>query len=165
MGKVLSVDIEKCSGCRACELACSMEHYGEYNPSKSMIRVSMFPEEAYAIPISCLQCEDALCERVCPTEAITTTIDAESGARIVKLSEDRCVGCKMCMLVCPFGNIFISDKGYAVKCDLCGGDPECVKVCSAGALRFEESEVTMMAKRKAVAEVVLATLVTKREEV
>ena len=164
MSKVLSVDIEKCTGCRSCELACSMKHYSEYNPCKSMVRAIIFPKEAYAVPVVCPQCEEAWCEKICPTGAIRTTTDAGSGAKIVELSREKCVGCKMCVLVCPFGNILLTDDGYAAKCDLCGGDPECVKVCAAGALGFEEPEAAMMSKRKALSELVLATLVIKKEE-
>ena len=55
----------------------------------------------------------------------------------------------MCMLACPFGNIhFDSTKLIIQKCDLCGGNPECVKVCIAGALQYEESEELFKSKRK-----------------
>lgn len=61
----------------------------------------------------------------------------------------------MCMLACPFGCIVVSDKGYAEKCDLCGGDPECVKFCASGAIRFAEAELGMIAKKKTLAEKLL----------
>jgi len=163
MGKVLNIDIGKCTGCRACELACSMKHYGEYNPSKSMIRVSIFVKEAYAVPLTCLQCKDAECKNVCPFDAITTIIDARSGARIVKIDEDECRGCKMCVKACPMGNILLTDEERVGKCDLCDGDPECVKFCLAGALKFEEPEIGMMNKRRALSEVILATYLSTKK--
>jgi carbon-monoxide dehydrogenase iron sulfur subunit len=62
------------------------------------------------------------------------------------------------MDACPYGCIVVSAKGYAEKCDLCGGDPECVKFCLTGALKFEEAGLGIMAKKKGVAERLLKSL-------
>jgi len=155
MGKVLSVNPLRCTGCRICELVCSMKHCGEYNPMKSRIRVYLFPKDACAVPLTCFQCEDAWCERICPTGAITTTED-KAGIKKVEIDKDRCTGCKMCLLACPFGNIGFSEAGYAVKCDLCDGDPECVKFCYSKALQFEEPEAERMYKGKTISEKILS---------
>jgi len=157
MGKMLVVDIEKCTGCHVCELVCSFKHHDEFNPTKSYIHVSVFLEQAIAIPVACYQCEEPWCGRICPAGAITTEKDAATGATLVTVSEEKCVGCKMCMLACPFGNIVVSDKGYAEKCDLCGGDPECVKFCLPGALKFVEAEPSVITRKKDVAERILAS--------
>ena len=71
MSKSLVVDLEKCTGCRTCEMACSFMHYGEYNPTKSAIQVSIFTENAFFVPVVCFQCKKPFCEEVCPTGALT----------------------------------------------------------------------------------------------
>jgi Fe-S-cluster-containing hydrogenase component 2 len=75
--------------------------------------------------------------RVCPVGAIQ--LDAATGA--YKVDNDRCFGCRMCSLVCPFAAIS-SDRqtGKAIKCDLCDGNPACEAVCAPGALRFDEQD-------------------------
>ena len=63
----------------------------------------------------------------CPVDAIS--VDAETGAKVV--SDAACVGCKVCTIACPFGTVnYNADTGKVIKCDLCGGDPVCVKACS-----------------------------------
>ena len=148
MDKVLVLDIAKCNGCRSCEIACATAKEGLASPALSRIRVIPFEDEDFYYPIVCQQCETPYCAFVCPTAALRR--NPETG--IVDWLEEKCVGCKMCMLACPYGCIVVSDKGYAEKCDLCGGDPECVKFCSKGTLRFVEPELGMMAKKKGVAE-------------
>ena len=151
MGKMLFVDIGKCVGCGVCELVCSWKHNDEFNSSKSRIHNTIFMEEATAISVVCYQCEDPFCGRICPAGAITVKKDESSGATLVTVSETKCVGCKMCMLACPYGCIVVSDRGCAEKCDLCGGDPECVKFCPTGAISFVEPELSMMAKKRDIA--------------
>jgi Fe-S-cluster-containing hydrogenase component 2 len=150
--KALNIKVENCTGCKMCELACSMKKTGEYNPSKSRIHVNIFFDKAYAVPIVCSQCDDAWCEKICPTGAITTVVDCDNGTKIVTVNEDKCVGCKMCIMACPFGNMSYSEEGYAVKCDLCGGEPECVNYCARGALHFIDINDGEDMKRKATAE-------------
>lgn len=76
------------------------------------------------------------------------SVDEDTGAVI--LDSDRCIGCKMCMVVCPFGApVFDLDKRIMIKCDLCGGDPECVKHCAYGALTWVTSSEANVAKRLA----------------
>ncbi|MBM4278461.1 MAG: 4Fe-4S dicluster domain-containing protein [Deltaproteobacteria bacterium] len=156
MMKGLSLDVEKCSGCRACELACSMKHTGEYNPLNSRIHISIFHEKAFAIPVVCFQCNEPWCEKICPSGAIKTKTDEVKGIKVVEIAEDKCVGCKMCMLACPFGNMRF-DGRHAVKCDLCEGDPECMRFCAKGALQFKEAEASVGRKWKSIAEKILAS--------
>jgi Fe-S-cluster-containing hydrogenase component 2 len=63
----------------------------------------------------------------------------------------------MCTLACPFGCIIVNDEGFAEKCDLCNGDPQCVKFCRAGALRFEDPQASLAFKKKRVAERLVAS--------
>jgi len=155
MGKMLIVDVNKCTGCGVCELMCSFKHNGDFNPLNARIHKNIFLYQEISIPVVCYQCEEPWCGKICPAGAIITEKDAKSGATLVTVSEEKCVGCKMCMLACPYGCIVVSDKGYAEKCDLCGGDPECVKFCPRGALKFEEPGEGVIAKKKGVAEKLL----------
>jgi Fe-S-cluster-containing hydrogenase component 2 len=65
------------------------------------------------------------------------------------------------MLACPFGMIFVdAEKGFAVKCDLCGGDPECVKYCIPEALRFEEPSDFIRSRAKRIFDLVEEEILT-----
>ena len=151
MTKTLTILPERCTACRACELACSVKHYGEFNPNRSRIKVTIFTEDAVYIPTACTQCEGAWCAKICPTNAILR--DDRYMAYFV--DDNRCVGCKMCVLACPFGAIeLFPDHGKAEKCDLClsiDGDPECVKFCTPGALLFTDADLSAKAKTVATA--------------
>ncbi len=142
--KVLSIDISKCTGCRACEYACSFKHTGAFNRWDSRISISQFLEDFVFIPTVCTQCEDAYCVNVCPTGALSKNY--ETG--VVEFDPNKCILCKQCTMACPWGSIKLNHMGREIiKCDLCGGDPECVKVCHAGALEFTEVEDMVMDKR------------------
>ena len=83
----------------------------------------------------CLQCDDAACQKVCPTEALHRNL--KIGA--IEVNTDKCVTCKMCTVVCPFGNIhFDPGNDEIVKCDVCEGDPACAKFCPTRALEWSE---------------------------
>jgi len=142
MGKVLIIDPAKCDGCRSCEAACSTTKEGESNPYKARIRVIRFPDDSFFYPIVCSQCDSPFCVSVCPTSA--TSKNPESG--VVEHDSEKCVGCKMCLLACPFGSIATIDA-LPAKCDLCEGDPACVKFCEPGALTFAEREEAITRER------------------
>ena len=146
--KVLTVNIERCVGCRLCELACSLKNTGEFNPSRARIQVIGF-DEVFVLPVMCFQCENPYCAEVCPTGAITR--DGATG--IVRIIREKCTGCKICTLACPFGNVvFSSAEKVAVKCELCDGDPECVKFCPTGALEFRMADTATIHKKIALSE-------------
>ena len=69
MAKTLVIHPERCMACLAFELACSMKHHGEFNPSRSRIQVNVFPEDALFIPTACTQYEQAWCAKIRPTNA------------------------------------------------------------------------------------------------
>jgi len=132
--KIITVSPERCTGCRMCELACSIKHTGEFNPSRSRICVTAY-DESYCIPMMCFQCEHPYCAEVCPAGAIIR--DEATG--MVKVIEEKCTGCKTCILACPYGNmIFSNEKKVVENCNFCGGEPECVGVCATRALEFKE---------------------------
>ena len=88
MHKSLLIDPQKCTSCLQCEMACSFEHEGAFNPAKSRIKIFEFEHGARAIPYTCTQCDEAWCMHACPVEAIT--VDAATGAKVVH--ESICVG-------------------------------------------------------------------------
>ena len=133
----LQIDPHKCTGCKQCELACSWVQTGTFQPSKSVIRVHIFDEQASFAPYACFQCEEAWCMHACPVNAID--LDPKTGSVVV--IDEVCVGCKLCVIACPFGTIFYDKENEtAAKCDLCAGDPACAHACPTGAIVFAEGD-------------------------
>lgn len=145
-GKVIVCRIDRCMGCKSCELACALEH-SEFkslqeavaSEAKPQRRVHVEPAGARALPVQCRHCEDAPCVAVCPTGAIHR---ADESSPVV-VDAEKCITCKLCTVVCPFGVIEVSRTGKAVvKCDLCrkrveaGKQPACVAACPTRALQF-----------------------------
>ena len=148
---------EKCTGCRICEMICSFTKAEAFSSYRSRVRILKIEEEGIDLPMMCLHCEDPICSDVCPVGAIWKE---ESG--LVKLDSSLCRGCHACMFVCPFGAISIDD-GYMVKCDLCGGDPQCVKWCPTEALEFRRPELARTSLMERKAECILRSLRGQRE--
>ena len=134
--KVLNVDIEKCVGCKTCEEVCSLKNTGRVQPSRSRIKVIKYEKRGEYhnyLPMLCQQCSTPLCMEACPTNAISRSED--TGAMVV--DERACVGCRVCNMACPIGGISIDPvSNVAFKCQLCDGDPECVKYCDAEAITY-----------------------------
>ncbi len=144
MAKVIWVSLDKCIGCRLCEMACSEHHFGEFSRILSGISIEKFDLTGRDVPVVCLQCEKAPCEEVCPVTAIQR--DSDTGDLFINY--DNCIGCKACVPVCPVGAMnFSSDRGIPVKCDGCLGDPECVKICPTNAIEYIEEEKLIQRKR------------------
>lgn len=143
--RIVAVDPDACVACRDCEYACAFEHSGDFDRGHSYIRVNFYPADRASIPLTCLHCEEPWCLEVCPAGAISR--DPVTGA--VAIDQSRCAGCKMCLLACPLGNIhFDAAAGVSGKCDLCGGDPACVRFCTSQALRFMEADDAAEARRE-----------------
>ncbi len=136
--KVLVSDPKKCTGCKLCELACSLRHEGECNPDLSRIRIIDWNNQGIYLPVSCQQCEDGSCMAVCPKDAIYRDDKLDR----VMVDYDRCISCKMCISACPFGAIrFDENRGKIIRCDLCDGDPQCVRFCDTKALAFVDTSL------------------------
>lgn len=120
---------DKCTGCNLCLLACSFNFTSEFNPRLALMRVERRRDGLLFQPVTCEQCENAFCLRVCPSKAV-------SREDILKIDANNCTGCGLCAEYCPW-KVIILREGTAYKCDLCQGQPECVKVCPAGALELE----------------------------
>jgi Fe-S-cluster-containing dehydrogenase component len=87
--------------------------------------------------------------KACPVEAFHR--DEKTGA--VLIDDDVCIGCRLCIDECPFGGISIDpDKERVIKCDLCGGDPQCVKYCPTSALQYVRADRMIALKKRKGAE-------------
>lgn len=143
--KVLFLEPEKCTGCRLCALACSLRHEGYLSLVHSRNEIISLPRKGIFVNITCRQCTNPPCEAVCPQRAISR--DPGTGAMVV--DADRCIGCQSCVIACPIGGVTKNmETGKIVKCNLCDGDPECVKQCAYGAIRYISLSEGMSQKRK-----------------
>jgi len=126
---------EQCTGCRSCEYACSMAHEGGLvRPSTSRIHIKKF-KSVLDIPMICWHCEDAPCVKACPTTP--QAIVKEKDTNVIRFIDDKtCLGakCNKCIEACPSGYLRRHpDTGWPIFCDMCGGDPQCVKACKSQA--------------------------------
>jgi Fe-S-cluster-containing hydrogenase component 2 len=136
-GNCINVVEERCSGCRICQLMCSMVHFGgNINPRLARIRVEIDrrPQEnessaSIDIPHVCKQCDPAPCAEVCTEGAFER--DDQRG--IWTIDPEQCTGCELCKDACPYDMILMQGE-IAMKCDLCGGEYMCVDFCPTGAL-------------------------------
>jgi carbon-monoxide dehydrogenase iron sulfur subunit len=119
---------EKCSGCRRCEIACSLYHEGKIWPEGSRVRVFMFVP-GVEIPHLCFQCSDYPCVEACPEEALS--VDDRIGAVIT--DQSKCTVCGTCINACPGRVPHLHPQGdHILICDLCGGTPKCTVACHEG---------------------------------
>lgn len=157
--KKIYCDIKKCLGCGSCEIACAVEHSKSKKLNKAIAETelpikrrkaqfvatgvprSKFPriteagnlERGVAISTGCYHCEDAPCVAACMSGAMYK--DKETGQ--TKHDKDKCVGCWMCIMSCPFGALTRQkEEKLVVKCDLCPDRDvlACVEACPTGAL-------------------------------
>jgi len=161
VAQVIVVDVSKCYACLACVVECAWRRAGagpNDPPTWEVLSQAVCDVEAVEgqpVPLVCNHCEDAPCLAVCPTGAI----HREDDSGPVLLDADRCIGCKACVMACPFGMARLRQDGRrAAKCDLCadrvasGLLPACVAACPTGALDLKElDEVTAEARRRAAA--------------
>ena len=130
--KEIQADIDKCTGCRACEMACSAFHakprYSSVNPARSRIRVIA----------------DELNDEYVPIRAGNFTRTECDGRHVYELNGKQYSECSFCRASCPSRDYFIEpDSGLPLKCDMCESvppleEPMCVAVCEPGCLTYVE---------------------------
>lgn len=126
----------QCVGCGQCQLICSLEKEGQFAPWLSRIKLYRNQNLVLTEPRTCQQCKDAPCAAACPIEGVFQ-LDRTTGVLFIK--KDECIGCQQCVEACPFDMIVFNEReSYAMKCDLCSGNPACVSACCAGVLKVEE---------------------------
>ena len=156
MASRVIIDYEKCVGCESCEQACSIKKAGLVNPTLSRIGIIRKQMGIVNIPIVCQQCEEsAPCMVVCPVKAISR--DGKLSRAIINY--DVCIGCRMCVAICPFGAMDFDEINRKVfKCDLCDGEPTCVKFCQHKAIQYLNAAEQSTMKQAALAEKVSAIM-------
>jgi len=133
----LDVNYQLCKGCRRCEIACSLKKTGMIHPALSRIKIYQFYPGPIDVPIVCRQCSTRPCMTACPPRVQAILVDEKTGA--TKVDSSKCLGikCSQCAKTCTHGAIIFHPKvKEAIVCDLCDGDPECVKACPTGVLSF-----------------------------
>lgn len=142
-----------CIDCRRCEVACKTFHSKSKVTVKALTiempvpqnRVRVEGGKQLSVAVNCRHCADPKCVEGCISGAMTK--NPVTG--VVSSDPEKCVGCRTCVSMCPFGCVRIEDaevKAVAYKCDLCGdepgqpGEPSCVKACPNKALIYVESE-------------------------
>lgn len=157
---------EKCLTCHQCEIACAIQHSQSGNiysairepiTPQSRIFIESDPSGSVSIPNKCRHCNPAPCISSCPSGALRRAEDTE----IVLSDENKCIGCRNCLVNCPFGVIIFrkSNKSkfsryVSIKCDECKDRipepsvPACVEACKTGALQYGEIDNQVKDRRK-----------------
>ena len=131
MSEKLVVQPQNCTGCKSCMLICSFAHTDAFSYEDARVRVEKNESRGVSSTLVCLNCEEAPCIEACPVGAIERQPDTQ---RVI-LTEAECTGCGDCVDACPYQAICLHrSSGIAIKCDFCGGDPQCINVC-----RFPEA--------------------------
>jgi len=126
------VDVDRCHGCLACMVTCSLVKEGQVIPSLARVQVALDVFSAHQVIRYCHQCKRAPCAQACPRDVIRA--NTEQG--YWEIDEALCDGCGACIDACPFEAILLHPAGYAIKCDTCAGNPQCVASCPSGALSW-----------------------------
>ena len=145
MRRAFIFDANRCTGCSACELACSIEN--RLGTERSWRGVLTFNDRGlpgaplFHLSLACNHCETAACMASCP--ALAYERDAVTGAVLIR--QELCIGCGYCSWVCPYGAPqFEPENGVMGKCTFCshrlarGQKPACADLCPTGALDFAE---------------------------
>lgn len=135
------IDRERCMNCRACEVACKLEHNLPAGPRYTMVveieTTKDGRDKCEFLPVPCMHCGEPSCEKACPTGAINKR--REDG--IVVIDQSKCIGCRECLWACPFGVPQFGDNGKMQKCNMClhlleeGELPACAQACCGEAIK------------------------------
>ncbi|NHJ13804.1 MAG: 4Fe-4S dicluster domain-containing protein [Candidatus Thorarchaeota archaeon] len=145
MAKLLLVDMDKCTGCKQCSLACSLTKEDLFDPNRGRIKIFKKEDVALGIQFLCEQCDAHPCIDSCPEGALSR--DENTG--IITVDDAKCVGHGKCVEACPYHGIKLHPETQkALICDLCGGDPYCVHHCVPNALQWIDSTEDMIKQKK-----------------
>ena len=167
--KVIAVHLDRCTGCKTCELYCATERGSNAKTLLQAVQETPLPqarvrvEGSNEVPVAlqCRQCLQAPCLDSCLTGALGR--DADSG--IVVIQESSCIGCWTCTLFCPYGVIYPwPERKIALKCDRClyMESPVCVDVCPTQALELVDVDQYEELLRKKRAETAADLQITNR---
>ncbi len=152
--KEILIQLEHCVACKSCVLACAVEHSESkelfsaiFETPPPVARIFVEAGEEFNFPLQCRHCEEAKCVKACISGALWQ--DKESG--LVHHEKDKCIGCLMCVMLCPFGVLTQArEEKVVLKCDRCPDldIPACVASCPTKAMSLEEVPVHAREKRK-----------------
>ena len=161
MSQALLYDATLCIGCKACEEACATENGLPYDPAVAKLEQTSSTKYTAVLTHSdtfmrklCMNCEDPTCASVCPVGALEKTALGP-----VTYDADKCMGCRYCMVACPFGvpkyewNKLLP---RVRKCDMCskraaaGRPTACAEICSTGATKFGERDALIREARQRI---------------
>ena len=167
--KEFFIDLDECTGCNLCMIACKDEHVGNSHMPytkeqpdtghfwmnvKGMERGQVPKVRVTYLPLLCQHCDNAPCMKACPENAI---IKGEKG--LVIIDQEKCTGCGLCQEACPYDVIYMNeDLNVAQKCTGCahlvekGETPRCADICPRDAIYFGEEDDPKMIRLKAKAE-------------
>lgn len=141
------IDLERCIGCHSCTVACRTHNELPvemiYNPVMTIGPKGKFPHVSLGhLPLLCMHCAEPPCVDCCPTGASQQRADG-----VVFVEQAKCVGCKTCIMSCPYGARKVNrETCTVVKCDFCkdrldqGLMPHCVNTCHQKARVFGDIE-------------------------
>ena len=139
--KRVYVNEKWCLACHLCEYYCAFSNSGEKDMAKALKGIKIRPNirvqerDKISFAVSCRHCDDPLCVKSCITGALTK----KDG--VVSIDHEKCVGCRTCVLVCPYGAVAPDGEDVMQKCELCvrnGDEPACVRGCPNAAIVYEE---------------------------
>jgi len=170
--KAFVIDVNHCSGCYSCQLACKDEHCGNdwmpyakaqpllghfWGKLNEYVRGQVPQVKMSYVFVPCQHCKDAPCIESCPIEgALYTRNDG-----LVIIDPNKCTGCRNCITACPYGTIFFNeDIHIAQKCTGCAhlldrgwpiNEPRCADACAHTSIKFgEESELTSLISNSSI---------------
>ncbi len=127
--------IERCIGCHICSMTCARLVHGLLSWQDAGIRIKSAGGISTGFEaVNCLACQEPVCEKACPTEAITSR---KTGG--IRINRQLCIGCRKCADTCPVNAITLTESGFPIVCIHCG---LCTSFCPHGCLEMVDMAET-----------------------